>query len=134
MLRYSLSAIIFAALPPLAMADDLGSPGDLGRRLTLEDLKTQIVGNSWTGTHGGKSFSEFIAPNGELRGKSAAFGAYVAHWHFRDEDGLFCVDYGQPGMRGCVTLLRAGDQVTFRRLDGVVEGTNTLVAGNAFGL
>lgn len=105
--------------------------------LSLGELKSRIVGNSWSGVFDGDKFSEYVDPNGELRGNSAKNGKYTAHWKLRS-DGLFCFDYGKPGMDkdtdGCTQLVLKGTTVAIRRLDGVVEGTVMTAAGNAFGL
>lgn len=104
--------------------------------LTIPEMTATVVGNSWSGTFEGTEFKEYIDPNGELRGVSGG-ESYVAHWFFR-EDGIFCFDYGEqgmdPGQDGCVQLLHKGDEIGWRRLDGHVEGSATLAAGNAFGL
>ena len=101
--------------------------------LTIEQMKSAIVGHSWAGGSDGAGYKEFVDPNGELRGNSDKDGKYTAHWKFR-EDGLFCFDYGAPNLNGCVQLIMKGDQVAFRRLDELIEGQVTLSGGNPFGL
>ena len=105
--------------------------------LTLDELKSVITGSSWSGSYDGADYKEYVDPNGELRGDNSKDGKYLAHWKLR-EDGLFCFDYGtigmDPGQDGCVQILKKGDQIAYRRLDGEIEGTATLVLGNPFGL
>ena len=134
---------------PLAFLLVLGSAGLLygadftaeDPALTLAELKSLIIGNSWSGDLGGPggeaSFKEFIDPSGELRGETSKDSKYTAHWLLRD-DGLFCWDYGEIGLDpkgdGCAPILKKGSHVAFRRLDGLIGPTWVQSEGNAFGL
>lgn len=131
--------VLFAAclaVPGAVFAAD-ADWSNTDKALTLDALKSQIVGNSWSGELDGVKFKEYVDPNGELRGDSEKDGKYTAHWKLR-EDGLFCFDYDPPGMNaptdGCVQLIVKGGEVALRLLNGTVEGKFKFEKGNAFKL
>ncbi|MFD1612408.1 DUF302 domain-containing protein [Sphingomonas tabacisoli] len=107
---------------------------ELGRQMTVAEIKSVLVGNSLSWGEPGKKRFQYLAPDGSLRGGNETGRRYALRWHFRDYDNLFCADSGDPATSGCVQLLRSGDNVSFRRKDGMVELTAKITAGNPFGL
>ena len=109
----------------VAIADDM-------RMLSIDDMKTQIIGNSLSGkTEAGDEYVEHYKPDGTIVGMSKASGKYEGKWSFR-QDGLMCFKYGDGAFDGgCVHLSRGGDQVGFTRVDGTKEPTATLIQGMA---
>lgn len=101
------------------------------RMLSLDEMQAQIIGNSLSGkTEGGEGYVEHYKADGTIIGIADA-GAYEGKWSFR-QDGLMCFRYGDGAFDGgCVHLMRAGDQVGFRRVDGTPEPTATLIEGMA---
>ena len=117
-----------------AAREPLYEDSELGRQMTVAQIRRELVGNSLSwGEPGAKRF-QYITPDGTLRGGSQTGRRYALRWGFRKYDNLFCVDSGDPATSGCVQLLRSGDRITFRRKDGLIELTATLQHGNPFGL
>lgn len=127
------AALSFASAAQSERPEPLYTDAQLGRQLRVAEIRKIVVGNSWTWGSGDKITRQFIARDGSLKGSSGT-RTYTLKWHFRDYDNLFCIDSGDPASSGCVQLLRKGDQISFRRKDGVVELTATLKPGNAFAL
>lgn len=130
-----LSAFVIAPFTAAYAVEPLYSDAATGRQMTVAQIKRDIVGNSfsWTGKKGTKSF-QYVAPDGTLRGGDDAGHRYAIKWRFREYDNLFCEETGDPASSGCVQLIRKGNQVSFRRKDGVVELTADIMKGNAFSL
>ena len=132
MKRIMFSAIAALGIVLPALAEDF-TPADPG--LTFEELQTQVVGNSSTYEYDGATIKEYVDPNGELRGESSKDGKYTAHWKLR-EDGLFCFDYGNPGMDpgqdGCTQLCSRATRSASGALMGCSSHRHR--EGNAFGL
>ena len=102
------------------------------RPMSIDDMKTQIIGNSLSGkTEGGDDYVEHYTADGRILGLSKAAGRYEGKWSFR-QDGLMCFRYGDGAFDGgCVRLSRDGDRVGFTRVDGSVEPTSTMIEGMA---
>jgi hypothetical protein len=100
--------------------------------LSLDEMKSQIIGNSLNGTtEAGDEYVEHYAPDGTIVGLSKAGGRYEGKWSFR-QDGLMCFRYGDgPFDGGCVRLSRDGDTIGFTRVDGSHEPAATLIQGMA---
>ena len=102
------------------------------RPLSIDDMKTEIIGNSLSGkTEGGDDYVEHYTPDGRILGLSKAAGRYEGKWSFR-QDGLMCFRYGDGAFDGgCVRLSRDGDRVGITRVDGSLEPTATMIDGMA---
>jgi hypothetical protein len=102
------------------------------RPMSIDDMKTQIIGNSLSGkTEGGDDYVEHYTPDGRILGLSKAAGRYEGKWSFR-QDGLMCFRYGDGAFDGgCVRLSRDGDRIGITRVDGSVEPTATMIEGMA---
>jgi hypothetical protein len=118
-----LISIAAALLTTASAPEPLYEDTVYGRQMTVAEIKRDLVGNSLVWGEPGSRHARYIAPNGAFIG-----GGEGLLWHFRDYDNLFCVDSGDPATSGCVQLLRSGNQITFRRKDGLIELTATLEA------
>jgi hypothetical protein len=120
------ATIALLLLVPLhAFADDM-------QPMSIDDMKTGIVGNSMMGkTESGDEYVEHYKPDGSIVGLSKAAGRYQGTWSFR-QDGLMCFRYGDGAFDGgCVHLSRAGDTISFTRVDGSHEPSAILMRGMA---
>lgn len=125
-------AVLLAAAVqvPAQSREPLYVDAELGTQMTVAQIKRVVVGNtlSW-GKADGMSF-QYIGKDGMLRGGNDKGKRYAYKWHFRDYDNLFCVNTDNPGAGGCVQLLRSGDKISYRRKDGLVELTASVLSGN----
>lgn len=122
------------ALPAIAVALLLPLHAFAGgmQPLSIDDMKTGIIGNSLMGkTESGEEYVEHYKPDGTIVGMSKSAGKYEGTWSFR-QDGLMCFRYGDGAFDGgCVHLSRAGDTIGFTRVDGSQEPSATLMRGVA---
>ena len=100
--------------------------------LTLDEISKTIIGSTMTGeTKDGIGYAEYYGPDGVIHGHLEKGGAFKASWWLRKEDNLMCFRYGDGAFEaGCVRLSFAGDKVDLVLMDGVVEGSATLLTGN----
>ncbi|MCA1653512.1 MAG: hypothetical protein ABR588_08840 [Sphingomicrobium sp.] len=134
-LRLSVALLLAAVAPSQAQSrEPLIVDAKLGTQLTVAQIQRVVVGNTLSWGAPGATRFQFVGRDGMLRGGDDKGKRYTLKWHFRRYDNLFCLDSGDPASSGCVQLLRQGDQISYRRKDGVVELTATVVRGNARGL
>jgi hypothetical protein len=116
------AAIIAALLStggPIAAAN-------AGEVLSGDRIRSELIGNTVSGTMEGSeggpsSYAEYYDPDGSIRGDG-----YSGHWSI--EGDTICLAYeGSP--RACWQVVMDGRQGEWL-LEGTVEGTGSIVAGN----
>ena len=95
--------------------------------LTEEEIASQIIGNTATGTDSGTRWSEYYEPNGTIRGRWAN-DPYQGKWTVSGSE--MCFDYAGTSDDGCWTMTLEGDDITYYK-KGKNDGTAKLLKGNA---
>jgi hypothetical protein len=114
MLRYVVLA--FAALAAPAFAQDLA---------TGDQIRAAVSGNTVMGSMSASgAYTEFYAEDGTIRSAD-----YAGRWTV--EGDTMCFAYGEDPAT-CWSVRLSGDQVSWL-VDGNVEGSGTIVAGNPNG-
>ncbi|WP_298196342.1 hypothetical protein [Novosphingobium sp.] len=122
------SVLMLAA--SVAGSEPLYTDDQLGLQMSVAEMKRDLIGNTlaWDSPAGPNALH--LTREGALKGKMAKSGSFTIAWRFRDYDNLLCADSGDPASSGCVQVLRKGNRVSFRRKDGLVEFTASLIPGN----
>ena len=118
-----------------AKAQALADTSNSVRLLSADDIKKEIVGNTITGIEKGKSYTEYLKPDGTISGSEQA-GAYNGAW--RLEGDRICVTYdpdedatSKEHQWDCSPLARRGDDLFWS--DSVASddpAEATLIPGN----
>lgn len=118
-------AILAIALVVLSMP---ASAAEIEGKLTGEEIKAKVVGNTFTGTSAkGFRYTEYLSPNGRIKG-----GEYFGYWSIRDDK--LCLDYDPTNdSDGCWAVALVGDTLSWLE-DGKVLSTSKLLQGNPKGL
>ena len=129
--------ILLAAAAPSADAEpeqQLYVDAQLGKQMSVEEMKRDLVGNSFAfdSPEGKNAF--YVAEGGVLKGVMPKGEKFAINWRFREYDNLFCFETGDVASSGCVQMIRDGAKVSIRRKDGVVEFTATMAPGNSYNL
>lgn len=128
------TAVTLVAAAPAVSKEALHSDPQFGRQMTVSEMKRDLVGSSLLWSDVGGENIQYVAEGGKLRGATPKGERYAINWRFREYDNLFCEETGDPASSGCVQMLRKGNKISFRRKDGLVEFTATIMPGNPFGM
>lgn len=103
---------------------DVRADEAIGPTLTGDEIRAQIVGNSYKGiADNGTPYIEYLHPKGRIRAEG-----YFGNWSINGDK--LCLDYDRGNaFDGCWGIALKGTQITW--LKGTTpDGTATLIPGN----
>ena len=107
------------------------STAGVGGALSGGDIQARFVGNTIDGVENGQSYSEYLVPDGTLRGVEPS-GPYTGRWRIANNQICFHYDEedGDPGAWDCSPVTLVGQNVYWSQ--GVDEDPPeaTVVSGN----
>ncbi len=108
-----------------AIAAVIATPGFAQELATADAIRAAIAGNTVIGSMSASgAYTEYYAPDGTIRSAD-----YAGRWTV--EGDAMCFAYGEDPAT-CWGVQLAGDQVSWV-VNGVTEGSGTIVAGNPNG-
>jgi len=145
MIRSFIACAAATALVMLATASSASAQNHFGRNgagvapstaggggaLSGGEIQARFVGNTIDGVENGESYSEYLVPDGTLRGVEPS-GFYSGRWRIANNQICFHYDEddGQPGAWDCSPVTLVGEKVYWSQ--GVEEESPeaTVVSGN----
>jgi hypothetical protein len=100
------------------------------RTLSAGEVRKTVAGNTIRYQNDAKDVvDEYYGADGIIHGRSKGGGDYSGVWQIRFGN-MLCLVQEDPMQSGCVHVVLRGNQVEFRRRDGVIEGPFELRRGN----
>lgn len=131
-MRLALALVALLAGPCFPMAAE-DQPGDTSapRRLTGEDLRREVTGNTLSGRHSsGMPYSEYHAPDGRVFGHNNHEPVQFGCWAIKDDEICYRYEGGNiPGVF-CWRFFRAQGGFTIYLPRSGTVGTAKLEPGN----
>lgn len=123
-----------SATSPSSATTTASAAAPAGDKVGAADLPAIVSDRTFRGADEGETYTEYYAPDGSLRGKSASQN-YTGSWKVVGEQ--LCFTYTYPDKTDtetdCYAVFKNGDVVTWVDEDGqLVEGD--IIEGNADGL
>lgn len=118
----------------LAGSRDLaGAAAEVGAApLNGVEIQARLVGNTINGVENGEAYSEYLAPNGTIRGLAPS-GLYTGRWRINNNQICFHYDEsdGEVGAWDCSPVTLVGEKLYWSDDGGDgAQPEATLVSGN----